>query len=60
VASALHQKVAADVTEDCNQAPKPVAKNPAANRAAQEIKKSIEAAHPRPDPIKHLLRGILL
>ena len=55
VASALRHKVGAEVTEDCQQSPKPAAKN-----SPQEIKKSTESGHPRPDPIKHLLRGILL
>jgi hypothetical protein len=59
VATALAQK-ATDVTEECKEAPKRPAQNSAANRAPQEMKKSTEAGHPRPDPIKHLLRGILL
>jgi hypothetical protein len=60
VASALHQKVGADVAEECKAAPKPAAQSSAASRASQEMKKSTETGHPRPDPIKHLLRGILL
>jgi hypothetical protein len=60
VASVLHQKVGASVTEDCKDTPKPATKSPVANRTAQETKKNSESGHPSPDPIKHLLRGILL
>jgi hypothetical protein len=60
VASALHQKLGANVTEDCKATPKPAAKSPVANRTTQETKKNTESGHPSPDPIKHLLRGILL
>jgi len=60
VASPLRQKVGASVTEDCKETPKPAAKSPVANRTTQEIKKNTESGHPNPDPIKHLLRGILL
>jgi hypothetical protein len=58
VASALRQKASAQMTEDCPAAPKAEAKNTAANRAPQEIKKSTD--HPRPDPVRNLLKGILL
>jgi hypothetical protein len=60
VAPVLHPKAAADVTEDCKAAPRTAAKSPAAQRDTQAAKKSTEAGHPHPDPIRHLLRGILL
>jgi hypothetical protein len=59
-ASVLRSKVGGEVTEDCKQSRQPAASPPAAANDTAEAKKSTETRHPRPDPIKHLLRGILL
>jgi hypothetical protein len=58
VASCLRPKVG-EVTEDCKPAAKTAAKKSTAP-APPEVKKSTESGHPRPDPIRNLLRGILL
>ena len=60
VASALRPKVGTEVTEESKPSPKTAEKNSDAGRVAPEIKKSTESGHPHPDPIRHLLRGILL
>jgi hypothetical protein len=57
--SCLRQKVGAEITAECKESPKTEAKS-ATNPAAPEIKKSTAAGHPHPDPIRNLLRGILL
>jgi|HubBroStandDraft_1064217.scaffolds.fasta_scaffold126070_2 hypothetical protein len=63
VASALRQKVSATMAEDCPQAASQSSKTEAKNtatRTAQEVKKSVESGHSHPDPVRNLLRGILL
>ncbi len=57
VVSALRHQAACPVTEESKQSTKPAAK---ARKDTPETKNSTETRHPRPDPIKHLLRGILL
>jgi hypothetical protein len=59
MAMVLRQKVDSAVAEACKEPPKSVTKAPEVSRVTPEAKRT-ETQHPRTDPVKHLLRGILL